>query len=192
MKRYSCRIPNKNATGTDVLMFLYSLSLHTKSSTFYFWLYIIGMRLRCDIRYGNVHVWKLPLIFYIINALQWRHNDHEGVSNHQPRGYLLNRLFRRRSKKTSELRVTGLCARNSPVTGELPAQMASNAEYVSIWWRHHDHINSETTTKEPLYERNALLYTNKDMLSFWRNFVTGCTGGCQKDNFCCSQWRKFN
>ena len=41
-------------------------------------------------------------------------------------------------KKTSKLRVTGLCARNSPVTGEFPAQRASNAENVSIWWRHHD------------------------------------------------------
>ena len=26
---------------------------------------------------------------------------------------------------------------NSPVTGEFPAQRASNAENVSIWWRHH-------------------------------------------------------
>ena len=37
----------------------------------------------------------------------------------------------------SELRVTGLCAGNSPVTGEFRAQGASNAENVSIWWRHH-------------------------------------------------------
>ena len=44
---------------------------------------------------------------------------------------------RRRSKKTSKLRVTGLCAGNSPVTGEFPAQRASNVENVSIWWRHH-------------------------------------------------------
>ena len=51
--------------------------------------------------------------------------------------YLLNRSIRRRSKKTSKLRVTRLCAGNSPVTGEFPAQMASNAENVSIWWRHH-------------------------------------------------------
>ena len=29
-----------------------------------------------------------------------------------------------------------LCG-NSPGTGEFPAQMASNAENVSIWWRHH-------------------------------------------------------
>ena len=42
-----------------------------------------------------------------------------------------------RSKKTPKLRVTGLCAGNSPGTGEFPAQMASNAGNVSIWWRHH-------------------------------------------------------
>ena len=70
-------------------------------------------------------------------SLQWRHNEHDGVSNHQPHDCSLNRLFRRRSKKTSKLRVTGLCEGNSPVTGEFPAQRASNAENVSIWWRHH-------------------------------------------------------
>ena len=47
-------------------------------------------------------------------SLRWRHNYHDGVSNHQPHGCLLNRLFRRRSKKTSKIRVTGLCAGNSP------------------------------------------------------------------------------
>ena len=47
------------------------------------------------------------------------------------------RVSMRRSNKTSKLRVTGLCAGNSPVTGEFPTQMASNAENVSIWWRHH-------------------------------------------------------
>ena len=70
-------------------------------------------------------------------SLRWRHNDHAGVSNHQLHGCLLNRLFRRKSKKTSKLRVTGLCAGNSPGTGEFPAQMASYAENISIWWRHH-------------------------------------------------------
>ena len=49
-----------------------------------------------------------------------------------------HRLFGRRSKKTSKLRVTCLCVGNSPGTGEFPAQMASNAENVSIWWRHHE------------------------------------------------------
>ena len=77
---------------------------------------------------------------YSIISLRWRHNDHAGVSNHQPHGRLLNRLFRLKSKKTSKLRVTGLCAGNSPGTGEFSAQMASYAEIVSIWWRHHVYI----------------------------------------------------
>ena len=42
-----------------------------------------------------------------------RHNGRDSVSNHQLRDCLLNRLFRRRPKKTSKLRVTGLCAGNS-------------------------------------------------------------------------------
>ena len=36
--------------------------------------------------------------------------------------------FWRRSKKISKLRVSGLCGGHLPVTGEFPAQMASNAE----------------------------------------------------------------
>ena len=74
------------------------------------------------------------------NSLRWRHNGNDSVSNHQPQDCLLNRLFRRRSKKTSKLRVTGICAGNSPGTGKFPAHMASNAESVSIWWRHHGWI----------------------------------------------------
>ena len=70
-------------------------------------------------------------------ALQWRLNGRVSVSIHQPHHCLLNRLFRRRSKKTPKLRVTGLCARNSPVTGEFQSQMASNAENASIGWRLH-------------------------------------------------------
>ena len=61
-------------------------------------------------------------------SLQWRHNENNGVSNHQRLDCLLNRLFRRRSKKTSKLYVTGLCEGKSPVTGEFPAQRASNSE----------------------------------------------------------------
>ena len=55
-------------------------------------------------------------------TLRCRHNAYDGFSNHQPYDGLLNRLFRRRSKKTSKLRVTGLCEGNSPVTGEFPLQ----------------------------------------------------------------------
>ena len=72
-------------------------------------------------------------------TLLWRHNGHDCVQiTSLTIDCLLNCLFGRRSKKTSKLRVTGLCVRNSPGTGEFPAQMASNAENASIWWRHHE------------------------------------------------------
>ena len=74
---------------------------------------------------------------YYHRPLPWRHDGRDSVSNHQPHDCSFNRLFRRRSKKTSKLRVTGLCVGNSPGTGEFPAQMASKTENVSIWWRVH-------------------------------------------------------
>ena len=91
------------------------------------------------------------------HPLQWRHNGRDSVSNHQPHDCLLNRLFRRKSKNTSKLRVTGLCAGNSPGTGEFPAQMASYAENVSIWWRHHVNETGQLNTCLPLLSATYLL-----------------------------------
>ena len=71
-------------------------------------------------------------------TLEWHHNGRDNsISNHQPHDCLFNRLCRHRSKKTSKLCITGLCAGNSPGTGEFPTQMASDAENVPIWWRYH-------------------------------------------------------
>ena len=75
--------------------------------------------------------------WYDEHALQWRHNGHGSVSNHQPHDCLPSLLYRRRSKKALKLRVTGICAGNSPGTGKFPAQRASYAENFSIWRRHH-------------------------------------------------------
>ena len=96
---------------------------------------------------GNIMRWwqnpeaEDPGLFTVnkmgFRSLQWRHNEQYGVSNHQRLDCLLYRLFRRKSTKTSKLPVTGLCEGNSTVTGEFPAQRTSNAENVSIWWRHH-------------------------------------------------------
>ena len=85
-------------------------------------------------------------------SLQWRHNERDGVSNHQPHDCLLNGLFKPQIKETSKLRVTGLCEGKSPGTGEFPAQRVSNAENVSIWWRHHDvsHSNQHSNADSPL------------------------------------------
>ena len=49
-------------------------------------------------------------------SLQWCHNEHHGVSNHQPRNCLLNRLFRHRWKKTSKHLCGGIPV-NSPHKG---------------------------------------------------------------------------
>ena len=95
--------------------------------------------------WGNMGYCKMESRCHTAIPLRWRHNGHDSVSNHQTRDCFLNHLFRHRSKKTSKLRVTGFCVGNSPGTGEFPAQMASNAENVSIWWRHHDTIISYVT-----------------------------------------------
>ena len=55
-----------------------------------------------------------------LRTLRWRYIGPDSDSTHQPHGCLLSRLFRRRSKKTSKLRVTGLSVGNSPGTGEFP------------------------------------------------------------------------
>ena len=78
-------------------------------------------------------------LFLAIFSLQWRHNEPDGVSNHQFHDCLLNRLFRRRSKKTSKLRVTDLCEGNSPMTGEFPHKGPVTRKMfpfddVIMWW----------------------------------------------------------
>ena len=62
----------------------------------------------------DTKVWH-KLQQYVYFPLQWRHNERNGVSNDRHIDCLLNRLFRRRSKKTSKLRVIGLCEGDSPV-----------------------------------------------------------------------------
>ena len=119
-----------NPTGNSRCQALASRALNTSC---YFGQSARSIESRC------VVTW-LPKRSEVPWALRWRHNHPDGVSNHQPHDCLLNRLVRRRSKKTSKLRVTGLCTGSSPVTGEFPAQMASKAEMfpfddvtVGIW-----------------------------------------------------------
>ena len=120
--------------------------------------FIFGIRLGCimiTVLFRVLTIWKALSwdvsceTSFTLSSLRWRHNDHDGVSNHQSHGCLLNRLFTRRSKKTSKLRVTGLC-----VTGEFPAQRASYAENASIWWRHHVLILSYMEFRTALLENH--------------------------------------
>ena len=110
------------------------------------------------------HPWGWKFKGYIPGELdqypsQWRHNERDGVSNHQPHDCLINRFFTHGSKKTLKLRVTGLFVGNSSVFGEFPAQMASNAENVSIWWRHH--VNSSSSFVKTDFYLSVLWHATK-------------------------------
>ena len=78
--------------------------------------------------------------------LHWCRNERDIISNQRRLDCLLNRLFGCISKKTSKIRVTGLCEGNSPATREFPAQRASNAENVFTWWRHHVSVACSRST----------------------------------------------
>ena len=107
------------------------------------------------------------LYHHVPSSLQWHHNGHYSVSNHQPHDCLLNHLFRRRSKKTSKLRVTGLCVVNSPGTGEFPAQMASYTKNVSIWWRHHHIWTQRVINHWPIPHKGILGCCHWQNFSHW-------------------------
>ena len=120
------------------------------SFTFLFWLcygtgeYIGVMELIYQNSLGMCQ-WNIHECTKLHQILKWRHNERDGVSNPQPHDCLLSRIFGQRSKKTSKLRVTGLCEGNSPMTGEFPTQRTSDAENAYIWWRHHETANKART-----------------------------------------------
>ena len=129
--RLNCHL-NKIPRWLDSCVF----SVHNSSSIF------IGLLYRLTRACSNcVEIAVKMKQNHCAQSLRWRHNQRDSVSNHQPHDCLPNRLFRRGSKKTSKFRVTGLCVGNSPGTGEFLAQMASHAENVSIWRRHHVFCN---------------------------------------------------
>ena len=126
-------------------------------------------------------------------SLRWRRNERDGVSNHQPRNCLLDRLFRHIRKKTSKLRGTGLRARNSLVTGEFPAQMVSNAEMLPFddvimfyynnnnnnlindlrFGEHHAQSNSgdRDSRYEPHFKNASLKKILHEAVMTWKHFL---------------------
>ena len=98
----------------------------------------------CSVTIGIADTWSCTAILLAeyYSPLRWRHNDHDGVSNHQPHGCLLKRLFRRKSKKTSKLRVTGLCVGkspgpvNSPHKGPVTRKMFPFDDVIMRWQPH--------------------------------------------------------
>ena len=104
-------------------------------------------------------------------SLRWRHNDHDSVSNHQPHGCLLNRLFRRRSKKTSKLRITGLCAGNSPGPVNSPHKWPVTRKKfpfddVIMWRKKHWPCKLLAPPRKPLERNFTVLLVNLN--NWWR------------------------
>ena len=123
-----------NKTKQQILSPLYATSLHPHSRLS-----------RKNVAVTSVDSWIIYIYIYmlchaccnvILIALQWRHDERDGVSNHHRLHCLSNCWFGVRTKETSKLRVTGLCVGNTRATGEFLKQKASNAENVSVWWRH--------------------------------------------------------
>ena len=73
------------------------------------------------------------------------------MASQTPGSRLFAQLFvQAQIEEESNLRVTGFCEGNPPVTGGFPSQRPCNAENVSIWWRHHEKICSDCWTKRPV------------------------------------------
>ena len=111
------------------------------------------------------------------DSLQWRHNGRDCVLNYRRLDCVFNRLFRRSWKKTSKLRMTGLCEGNSPVTGGFPAQRASKADNGSILWRHRVFLYPAgmlalKQTSSWLYLQTANRIISMPFLSLWWYFIT--------------------
>ena len=108
---------------------------------------------------------EICILRYVVYVtLQWRHNGRDGVSNHQLHDCLLDRLFGRRSKKTSKHCVTGLCAGYSPVTGEFPAQMASNEEKSF-------HLMTSSWKYYARNDRRANMAVDDGLAHIWRQVI---------------------
>ena len=114
-------------------------------------------------------------IKYFLNVLQWRHNGHNGVDQS------------RRSKKVSNLRVTGLCKGNPPVTSGLPSQRPVRWKMLPF-----DDVVVILLAVSVTIEWYIIInYITETKLHFNKNFVTVCAGSWQYNNHQCNQWRKF-
>ena len=85
-------------------------------------------------------------------ASRRRHNERDGDSNHRRLDWFVNRLFRRRSKRASKLRVTGICEGNPLFAGGIPSERARNAENVSNWLRRHVSLSTIAVFTSKLFD----------------------------------------
>ena len=86
--------------------------------------------------YGCVRTYRVNRVND--RSLQWHHNEWQRVSNHRQLVGLFDCLFGLTAKKTSKLVPPTLCEGIPLVNRGFPSQRPSNAESVSMTWRHHE------------------------------------------------------
>ena len=112
----------------------------------------------------NSMVISLTMKTVISETLQWRHNGRDSVSNHQPHDCLLNRLFRRRSEKTSKLRVTGVVrgiqrgSVNSPHKWPVKRKMFPFDDVITKQWTSMGKRITVIRTQTPKQAKQGMLY----------------------------------
>ena len=113
------------------------------------------------------HPWSVLLTVWSCwhaQSQQWRRNEPDGVSNHQPHDCLLNRLFRRRSKKTSSSASLAFVRRihrwpvNSLHKGPVTRKMFPFDDVIMCSGE-----NSYTCTVKPVYNDHLMWYFS----AFW-------------------------
>ena len=96
-------------------------------------------------------------------SIQWHHNEPDGISNHWRLHCLLTFWFRHRSKKISKLRVTGLRAGNSPMTGEFPHKGPVTRKIFPF----NDIIMSTNTLKASKFENHTFEIGTRSLRGHW-------------------------
>ena len=131
----------------------------------YIHIYIYITVSRCRETYICIYM-DLKLPYYLADvsvayvALRWRHNGRDWHLKSPASRLFTQPFIQTQIKENIKALCHWLCAGNSSGTGEFPARMASNAENVSIWWRHHgisqqhDHCDTQSRGLETLPHSN--------------------------------------
>ena len=88
----------------------------------------VGVKLTVSHHYFWSWICRYQAIPGITDALQWRHKEPDGVSNHQRLDCLFNRLFRRRSRSKKHQSSASLALWGESTGERFPSQRGSNAE----------------------------------------------------------------
>ena len=148
----------------------------------YQWL-VKSTQLWCDILcWMNYHIYHNWMREH--NTLQWRHNGRDGVSDHQPHECHTQPFIQVQIKENIKAQRLWPSCREFPGDRwiEFPTQRASNADNVSIWWRHHEMAmkgsNSRTITNTNVKKWSLRLRHHDYNISQKIHFYDSCVKIC--------------